>query len=541
MTRRSQAVNTIKRLIAVVLCMCLSLQFIGCSSETPRNVVDNTKSKVVSWFSNLNIDRFQDGCEYALEYMNIQTSAFMTSEYMGKIETAITSLKESMNAASGSARSVAQEAGFAAEKWTAGTFNINSAANNSPYTADVLSSNELGSVDVTTNYGENASLKYYQTARDSANAQSKAVLKAYKEYASKSNDPKSLEEYLDSNNIDTKTKEALYKSVYEGQTRIIPEDHLAEATQYLQGKIDRLTIVEGEATSLQVETYKETLENLRDRLQAPDGTQSMPLTNEEAQAIAELSQKGQFKPEDFGVTLSKVVDPKLIMKQAMGAGLGVGLLKTVFEVGPDLYSILVEAAKTGNISEIRLKEIGVNGTVAMTEGFVEGSVCSTIVSLCKSGALGAVLKEASPSVVATLTFLVIEAAISGYELAQGKITKEEYGDLMFDRVMISLLLLPTPALVAAVLPASKIALLAGCLAGGMLVCTGYGVAKEAIMDFVDGGGIEAIVPKGLTESVSVARNNVKQFNITEMTSSFGNFIITKLSDGCIKIKSWANT
>ena len=61
------------------------------------------------------------------------------------------------------------------------------------------------------------------------------------------------------------------------------------------------------------------------------------------------------------------------------------------------------------------------------------------------------------------------------------------------------------------------------------------------MDFVDGGGIEAIVPKGLTESVSVARNNVKQFNITEMTSSFGNFIITKLSDGCIKIKSWANT
>ena len=206
----------------------------------------------------------------------------------------------------------------------------------------------------------------------------------------------------------------------------------------MQGKIDRLTIVEGEATSLQVETYKETLENLRDRLQAPDGTQSMPLTNEEAQAIAELSQKGQFKPEDFGVTLSKVVDPKLIMKQAMGAGLGVGLLKTVFEVGPDLYSILVEAAKTGNISEIRLKEIGVNGTVAMTEGFVEGSVCSTIVSLCKSGALGAGLKEASPSVVATLTFLVIEAAISGYELAQGKITKEEYGDLMFDRVIPSL-------------------------------------------------------------------------------------------------------
>ena len=524
-----------KRIIALLLAMCLTIQLTGCAS--PAETAEYAKDKVVSWFSSLNADRFSEGCEYALEYMGIQTSALMTSEYIQNIETAITNLKESMNSAVGSARNPAQEAGFAAEKWVAGTFNIDAAANNSPYTADVVSSNKFGSVDVTTNYGEEASLKFYQSADASANAQAKAVLKAYKEYASKSSKPVTMEDYLNSKNIDTKTKEALYKSVYEGQTRIIPADQLAEATNYLQGKIDKLSMVDGEATSLQTKTYQETLGKLRDRLQAPDGTQSKPLTNEEAQAIAELSQKGQFKPEDFGITVSQVVNYRLIAKQAIGTGVGVGLLKAAFEAGPDLFSIILEAVRTGNIDENRLKEVGIDGAIAMTEGFVEGSICSTLVSLCTSGALGEGLKSAQPTVVATLAFLVIEAIISGYDLAQGKITKEEYGNMMMDRVMVSLLMIPTSAMVIAFLPASNIAILAGCMAGGLLVCTAYGAAKEAIMDFADDGGIVAIVPKDIADSVSNAKKAIKELSISDLTSSFGQFIITKLNDGCIKVQA----
>lgn len=527
--------RVLKRIIAILLVTCLCLQLVGCAS--PVKTAEYAKKKVVSWFSSLDTERFREGCEYALEYMGIQTSALMTSEYMQNIETAITDLKGNLNSAAGSARLTAQEAGFAAEKWAAGTFNINSAANNSNYTAEVVGSNGFGSVDVSTNYGENASLKYYQTANESANAQAKSVIKAYGEYKSRSSNPKTFEEYLNSNNIDSKTKEAIYKSVYEGQTRIIPADQLTEATQYLQGKISKLSMVEGEATSLQIKTYKEVIEKLRDRLQAPDGTQSIPLTNEEAQAIAELSQKGQFKPEDFGVTLSQVVNYKVILKQAMGTGLGVGFLKTAFEVGPDLFSTIIEAAKYGKIDENHLKKIGIDGAIAMSEGFVEGSISSTIVSLCASGKLGEGLKGASPTIVATLTFLVIEAAISGYDLAKGKITEEQFANMMIDRIMISLLMVPTSALAIAILPASKIAVVAGCMAGGLLVCTAYGAAKEAIMDITDKGGIIAIVPKEIADPLSSVRKTISELNIDNITSLFGEFTVTKLKDGLIRVKT----
>ena len=526
--------RVLKKCIVIMLVLCLGSQLIICRSQ--GKVFEKARDKANAWVSNLSTERFYEGCEYALEHMNIQSSALMTSEYIKEIETAIVNLKESINSAAGSARTTAQEAGFAAEKWTAGTFNINSAANNSLYTAEVVSSNELGSVDVATNYGEDAGLKFYRTAGASANEQAKSVLKAYKEYSSKSNNPKSLEEYLDSKDIDTKTKEALYKSVYDGQTRIIPTEQLPEATRFLQGQIDKLSKIDGEAVSLQTKTYQETLEKLSDRLRAPDGTQSKPLTYEEAQAIAELSQKGEFEPEDFGVTLSQVVSYRMILKQALGIGLDIGVLKTVFEVGPDLFSIIVEAAKTGNIDEYRLKEVGVDGAIAMTGGFVEGSICSLVVSLCASGSFGEGLMCVSPSSVATLTFLIIEAAISGYDLAKGKISKEEFGNLMVDRIMITLLMVPTSAMLVAILPASKIAVLAGCMASSMLVCMAYVAAKEAIMDFLNTGGIVAIVPGNFVDSSINARKTTEELNISNFTSRFGKFIITMLNDGSIRVK-----
>ena len=526
--------HALKKSIVILLIVCLGAQLINCRS--PGESFEKARNKAGEWLSSLCTERFYEGFEYAFEYMNIESSALMTSEYIQNIETAIANLKESMNSAAGSARKTAQEAGFVAEKWVASTFNINSAANNSLYTAEVKSSNGLGSVDVSTNYGEDAGLKFYRSADASANAQAKSVLKAYKEYSLRSQNPKSLEEYLESNEIDTKTKEAMYKSIYDGQTRIIPTEQLSEAIRYLQGQIDKLSKIDGEAVSLQNKTYQETMEKLRDRLLAPDGTQSKPLTYEEAQAIAELSQKGEFEPEDFGVTLPQVVNYRMILKQAIGTGLDVGALKTVFEVGPDLFSIIIEASKTGNIDEYRLKEVGVDGAIAMTGGFVEGSISSTVVSLCASGSLGKELMCVSPSIVAALTFLIIEAAINGCELAKGKITKEEYGDLMADRIMITLLMIPTSAMVVSILPASKLAVLAGCMAGGMLMCTAYGAVKEAIMEFADAGGIVAIVPKNIVDSASSAHKAIKERVIFDLTSSFGMFVIKMYDNGYIRVK-----
>ena len=518
-----------KRIISVFMCLIITASTCACSAESAKetaqsaantvgNVAENAKNSVVTWYSNLDFSKFQEGWDYSVEFMGAKYSAVMTSEYVGNVEAALTTLKNDMNSAAGSARGTAQEAGFLAEKWATDTFNINAVANGSNERATTVGSTELGSVDVATSYGENASLKYYQDANGSASAQAKTVLEAYREYytnASKnsSKEPLSLGEYLDKNGYDAETQDALLSSIYEGQTRIIPTDQMTEATQYLQGRIDKLSNIEGDVASARTKSYQETLSNLRDRLEAPDGTQSEPLTYEELQAIAEVSKEGNFKPEEFGISLSSVISPKYVVKQAVGTGVEVAAINTVLTVGPDVYSILKEAAELGEIDEDALKETGVEGAIAASEGFVEGSVSRIITTMCSTGVLGEALKDANPSVVATLTVLVIEGAIHGYELSQGKITSDEYGNMMVDRLMVSLLALPTSALFLAILPATHIAMAMGCMAGGMVACIGYMVAKEAVMEIVDGG-----------------------FNINEEYSSSKIYEVAKM-DGAIVLSS----
>ncbi|WP_026659244.1 hypothetical protein [Butyrivibrio sp. AC2005] len=545
----------VRKILALSLIGLLFVNATACSLESAREkaesaantvgeVASSAKDNVVAWYSNLDLSKFKDGWDYSVEFMGAQYSAVMSSKYVANVEEALTILKTDMNSAAGSARGTAQEAGFLAEKWASDTFNLNAIANGSDARAETVGSTDLGSVDVKTNYGENASLKYYQNANGSAQAQAKTLLEAYNEYyasASKntSKEPMTLAEYMNKNGYNAETQDALLSSIYEGQTRIIPTDQVAEATEYLQGRIDKLSALEGDVASARTKSYQETLSNLRDRLTAPDGTQSKPLTYEELQAIAEVSKNGEFKPEDFGIKLSTVISPKYVMKQAIGTGLEVGVINTVFTIGPDIYSILREASENKEIDEEQLKEVGVDGAISMSEGFVEGSVSRIVTTLCQEGILGAELKAANPSVVATLTVLVIEAAIHGYELSQGKITAEEYGNMMVDKTMICMLAIPTSSLFLAALPATKIAMLGGCMAGGMIACVGYMVTKEAVMDVVDGGGFEAIVPVQATSALSVAKDKLASLNISGTVSSFGDSMVSTMNDGYIKVKSLA--
>ncbi len=549
----------LKRATAIVLTAVLNLNIVGCSvdsakatansaASTVEEMASNAKDSVVDWYSNLDLSKFEAGWDYSKEFMEanyaaIMTSDFMTSEYVTSLESAITTLKTDMNASAGSARGTAQEAGFLAEKWATDTFNIDAIKNGSAERATTIGSTELGSVDVATTYGENASLKYYKTSSGSAQAQAQNIMKAYKEYqSSTTGEPMSLGEYLDAHGYDSNlSKDELYASLYEGQTRIIPSDQLAAATEYLQGRIDKLPpLGSGETTDAQIRAYEETMNNLRDRLQAPDGTQSKPLTYEEAQAIAELSKDGKFKPEDFGISLSSILGPKYIVKQAMGTGLQVAAINTVLEIGPDVFSILKEAAITGIIDEEALKDCGVEGAIAASEGFVEGSVSRLVATLCSTGAFGEALKGADPSVVATLTVIIIEAAIHGYELSQGKITAEEYGNMMVDRAMTMLLSLPTSALLIAILPGTHICMLAGCMAGGIVASVGYLMAKEAVIDIVDAGGFEAIIPVEAKNTYSVASAQISSLNLSESISNFKDTCISTANDGLIRIKSIEN-
>ena len=538
----------LKKCCSGLLVIVLLLEFTACGvGETAKQIAGSTKDKAVSikdtvadWYKEIDFNRFRTGWDAAVDWMGsaysaASNSAFLQTDYIQGVSNAINDLKVSMNSAYGSARGTAQEAGFAAEKWVSGTFNIDAAAKESGFSAETVGSHTLGSVDISTNYGEEASLKYYQSGSASAKAQAETLIEAYRNYARGKTNPMSLQEYMDSHGYDYETQSKLLP-LYDGQTRIIPANQLSEAKALLEGRITTLSSNPGPEAEQLTATYQQTLDSLKDRLTAPDGTSSKPVTYEEMQAIAELSQDGSFRPEDFGLTVSQVIPPKYVLKEVVGTGLEVGLMRAIFTIGPDVFSIVSHVVETGEFDIDELKDIGVEGVIALSEGFVEGAVSRIVIEACQEGLLGEALKSASPNIVGAIVFLTIEAVIFGYSLATGEISPEDYGNLMADRIMITAIAIPVTTAILAVLPGTKLFMLAGCLAGGMIACGGYSFAKEAILEFVDGGGFEAIIPVGLADGIEGVRTAVGELNIHDQLSNLQAFTVSTATSGLITIK-----
>lgn len=455
---------------------------------------------------------FEDGWNAAIEYLGNTVAAVESSEYIAQVKSSIEEFENLINQSHGSKRGISQEAGFVAEKWTASTYNIDAALNQSLYHAEVVGSNALGSPDIAI-IDENgneiiqASSKYYESGGSSAAAQATTIIEAYQKYVSKSSadTPLSFQEYCEKNGYNSDF-DALY-SIYNGQIRIIPEDQLDDAISYLKGHIE-----------LPGDYYSETLEKLRTRLESPDGTTSTPATYEEMQAVAELAQSGAFNPEDFGFSITQIITPKYVVKQALRGGMSSAAIEAALTVGPDLFTILRNSIRDGKLGLDQFMEIGIDGLFAATIGFIEGAICSLLLFNCRMGVLGAGLADISPKTIAALATIAKQAIRSGYSLAKGDITALEYGDMMADNVIVIACSTTSGVVLQSLLPGLPFAYAIGSFIGDLLASVGYKIIKDAlkhVVMFIAGvGGFEALLPFDceIDDAFSLPENKLSEVN-----------------------------
>ena len=102
-------------------------------------------SKIKVWYSNIDKDTFEKGWKRAADVASSEMASNVGKKYINSVRKEIEKFGTDINASKGSARGVAQEAGYIAEKWHADTFNIDSVAASSSSKAIVPGSNEFGS------------------------------------------------------------------------------------------------------------------------------------------------------------------------------------------------------------------------------------------------------------------------------------------------------------------------------------------------------------------------------------------------------------
>lgn len=378
---------------------------------------------------------FETGYKYGIDNLGAFLGGELTRQanqpYLESIQKEIDNLTEALNKYEGNANP--QLKGYVAEAWHTYTFNIDAAAKQSAERATQVESNGLGSVDVSTSWGEDYSLKYYQNGAQSALAQGHSLEYAYQRYIHRLGEGVEIptrEEYLKMSGIDPNTNMQL--GMYEGQARLIPSDQLKDAIEALNKRIQRdLNNLDNPSRAESAQRLIEVRDKLTSHISGPNGEQSLELTEKESRLLAEQAKEGKFDPARYDITLAKKADAMFICGNAMRAGLNAAWISALLKMVPQLVTVIKRLVQDGYLDFDELENAGKSGLSGAKSGFFRGFLCAAIMSSSQLGYLGNAMQNVTytnsfaPG-VGVAVVLLCQAVSDGIKCAKGELTKTQY-------------------------------------------------------------------------------------------------------------------
>ena len=427
---------------------------------------------------------FEEGYAFFEKQAGIQVSVYEGGGYVAQVDAEIARLIADLNAFDGYKTGADKLKGDIAEFWHADTFNIDAVAGGSEHRAYVDRSHEFASADISGNFGKLFGLKYYKDGAESAKQQAKSVFERFKNYRS-AGGKDTLEVFLEKRGFSDDS--VLHDPIYAGQIRIIPKDQLEAACEWLQQKIAKESVIRPD----QVARYKETLAMLSDRLMDGRGTESVPLTEEDAKALAILAKEGDISAEELkllGVSADQMIQFEYLAKQAFQSGLSAATISLVLAVAPEIYKAIDYLIKNGELEEKQFQRIGFAALKGSGEGFVKGTVSAAITIACKSGVLGEAFKAVSPNIVGMATVLAWNTMKNSFKVANGKMTRSELAQELIKELIISSSALAVGTVVQAFIEIPVVGFMIGSFIGSAIGSFAYTCGYNAVMSFcVDTG------------------------------------------------------
>ena len=389
---------------------------------------------------------FKQGVDFYAKEMGAfvggETTRLANGEYLASIQKEIDNLSNAINNYNGNG--TPQLKGYVAEAWHTYTFNIDAAAKQSEYSARMVGSNKLGSVDVSTTWGDDYSLEYYKSGEDSAVAQGHSLEWVYKRYINKLKEGTPVptrQEYLSMNGIDPNTDMSL--GMYEGQARLIPSDQIDDAIEALNKRIAKeLYNLDNPDRSRVAERLIQVRDKLTSRIESPDGASSVNLTEAESKELALLAREGKFDPSRYDITLAKKADLLFLCNNALKAGMNAAWIAALIKMVPELLGTLKKLLQSGYLDAEDMKHIGKAGLSGAKDGFLIGFFAAAISTAAETGLLGETMRIASLSdyfapITSTMTVLLYHSISDSIKYTQGEISSVEFASNIEKNLFIS--------------------------------------------------------------------------------------------------------
>lgn len=342
------------------------------------------------------------GWEFATAILGADLAANIGESYVDAVEAVIKQLEDNINNHQYRNLGIGQLQGYMLEEYGAGTFNVDAVAADSSDRASVLHSTAKDSVDIQLDSGKAYSAKSYATPEKTAKAQARF-------------------------SPDTG------KASYHDQGRLVPSDHLDEAKATAHREALRNQPIRSDVS----EAYAETEEQLTDTIRNDEGVSSKRASRKELEDIARESKQKEFKAENHGISAESAIKPEYLLKQALKAGYTAATVTVAVQLAPEIYKAIDYLIKHGEIDVQQIKRMGSKGISAGAEGFLRGSVSSSLKIMCDAGMLGEAFKGINPTLLGTVVALVMQTVKNSILVAAGKMTTKQMGAAFVDTVVVS--------------------------------------------------------------------------------------------------------
>lgn len=464
---------------------------------------------------------FEAGYDFFAEHASGFSGAYSGREYVLQVNAAIEKTRADLNDFSGFRTDVSKLKGDIAEFWHAGSFNADAAANNSGVRLTIDRSHEFASADLTSSDGMIFGLKFYRTGAESAKQQAKSLFERFREYKA-GGGTDSLDKFLADRGYSDAT--VLNDPVYKGQVRIIPKDQYQDAVAWLQKKIEKESVSRPE----QVTRYKETLALLSDRAKSADGTQSIPLSEEDARKLAALAREGGVSAEDLkmlGLSTEDLITYERIFNQALQAGMDAAMLSIVLKAAPEIYKAIQYLVETGKVDGEQLKEVGLAALSGGAEGFVRGSLAAAITTACQSGLWGETLKSVEPPVIGCVTVIALNTMKNACRVARGEMEGYEMANALAKEIFLSSCSMIAGGITQMLVAIPALGFMLGSFVGSVVGAFTYDGVYSATLSFCADTGFTLFglvkqdykLPKSVLKSLGVKTVEVKKCHLQKAT------------------------
>ena len=302
-------------------------------------------------------------------------------------------------------------------------FNLRAQLAGSNYRAIQLESTKLASVDVAiVNNLDEVVLRYSFKDMKSPKASARAQATSYYEHYRKRHpgefDKEKMFSFFRKQGVEV-NEQNMYDSIYSGQKRLVPKRHLPGARIYLKRLINK------EKDPLRAKALQETLDNLTDYLETPDGIKSEAFTEAKTRQLAKKGKRGTFDPSTIGYTTENFVSWRNILNKGWKAGQNAAMMSFLFEYAP----LIVNAIVQGNIDLDDFIQHSPKAATQSCVSFASGFLSCSLLEACKFGKFGEALKSVTAEQVGTvvaLTFSIIKDVVTGIK------ENKEPADVMYD-------------------------------------------------------------------------------------------------------------